>query len=142
MTDAVIYGCGINAIRLYHEIEDYSIIAFVDKSYKKQGYVVDGIKCIPFEKLLEMDRSISVIVSIEKPDLVIMEISKLGFLNVSSGKELNRKAKKREFIYEEIRDLKHLLEKGLDNDQLDLQEKCVCARLIRDYRIRKKNEYC
>lgn len=62
--DVCIYGVGRYGISTYYKLvgRDLNIICFGDQNISKQGYVVKDISCIPFEKVLELDKDKTVIV--------------------------------------------------------------------------------
>lgn len=62
--DVCIYGVGRYGISTYYKLvrRGINIICFGDQNTSKQGYVVKDISCIPFEKVLELDKDKTVIV--------------------------------------------------------------------------------
>lgn len=143
----MIYGCGINGIHLYYRIRDeYNIIAFVDKSEGKHGYVLGGVRCISIDELEDYDRGIRIIVSIEHPKSVISDLVSRGFRNVCPLEDLGFK----EGHYKEIVSvdsllrMKRVLERGLSDEykeDFDIIDTDI-IEIIEDFKERNKNENC
>lgn len=59
-----IYGVGRYGISTYYKLgrRGINIICFGDRNVQKQGYIVKDIRCIPFENVLELDKSKTIIV--------------------------------------------------------------------------------
>ena len=144
----IIYGCGINGIHLYYRIRNNcNIIAFADRSEIKQGYVLDGLRCISIDELMSLDRNIKIIVSIEHPEEAVCDLTELGFDNVLRLSDID--CKKESFNndfagIEYLSELKNMLEIGLahtDNDNVSISDADI-LEIVNDYKKRNINEHC
>lgn len=91
-----IYGVGRYGISTYYKLErrGVNIICFGDRNVQKQGYVVKDIRCIPFEKVLELDKNKTVIVvAIKQNNAQLVDtFRKKGFRYVCSYNNIKDKA--------------------------------------------------
>ena len=79
-----IYCRGEYGIRTYLELKRYGIRVdmFGDKDPERQGYVLDDIYCKSYEKVLQEEKDIMLIVAITNPNKLIQHFKELGFVNV------------------------------------------------------------
>ena len=142
----VIYGCGANGIHLYYLLKDkMNVLFFVDRNSAKNGYVTAGIHCISYNDFLTYDKSLKVIVSLESPELVVEELKNQGFLNIYTLSDVlnteQESTEKRNI--KEVLEMKRLLEEGLRDEVIFYGDKySEIKRIIDDYKVRKRNEYC
>ena len=91
-----IYGVGMYGISTYYKLErrGVNIICFGDRNTSKQGYVVKDISCIPFEKVLELDKDKTVIVVAIKQNnaQLVSTFREKGFRYVCSYNNIKDKA--------------------------------------------------
>ena len=94
--DVCIYGVGSYGISTYYKLvrRGINIICFGDRNTSKQGYVVKDINCIPFEKVLELDKDKTVIVVAIKQNnaQLVNTFREKGFRYVSSYNNIKDKA--------------------------------------------------
>lgn len=93
--DVCIYGVGRYGISTYYKLLErgIKICCFGDQSIEKQGYIVNDIKCVSFEEVMQLDRRTTVIVvAIKKNNQQLVDLfRKSGFKYVCSYNELKEK---------------------------------------------------
>lgn len=85
-----IYCLGEYGIQTYLKLKDRGIQVslFGDRDLKKQGYVVDGISCVSYETVVELDKERTlIIVATKNPQSIINEFRNKGFMSVISKDE-------------------------------------------------------
>lgn len=91
-----IYGVGRYGITTYYKLvrRRVNIICFGDQNAQKQGYIVKDIRCIPFEKVLELDKNKTVIVVAIKQNnaQLVNTFREKGFRYVCSYNNIKDKA--------------------------------------------------
>lgn len=141
----VIYGCGINGIRLYYALKNkMDILYFVDKNSEKHGYVMEKKYCISYDDFLKKDKNINVIVSPQYPEKIAEDLKKRGFFNVYTSNDFLdiEQERAKNISVEEILRKKILLENGLlGKDIVYGDTDSDIKRIIEDYKVRKANEH-
>lgn len=80
-----IYCLGEYGIRTYYKLKEAGVQVdyFGDQNDRKQGYVVDGVYCLSYKKVLQLDKDIStIIVAIKEPDELVTNFKNAGFRKV------------------------------------------------------------
>jgi len=89
-----IFCAGIYGKTLYYELETLNIKVqiFADNDSAKHGKdIVDGVKCLSFDELLEMKNKTLVIVAKEQPDDITEQLGKANFPFITTKQELDLK---------------------------------------------------
>lgn len=88
-----IYGCGECGIQTWLFLNEHGIKInfFGDRNKGKQGYVIDGLFCISYDQLLQLDRNDTVlIVAIAQGEGICVGFRDMGFKKVIYYKELTQ----------------------------------------------------
>ncbi len=145
MDKVIIYGCGVRGIHLFYHLDTETVLCFADNSKEKQGYVLEGKKCISYDELLSLDKNQKIIVSVENPHDIVLDLKSKGFQKVLTSDDLNMNTIITAIPNEHtnILKMKDEIEKGLyDNEELSCIENNDIRQIISDYRLRRNNEYC
>ncbi|MCR5254673.1 MAG: hypothetical protein K6D96_01970 [Acetatifactor sp.] len=94
--EVCVYGFGKNGVRTFWLLREYGCFedCFADRDEYKQHIDIPGIRCISYEKLLEKDRNILLVVSIGDGKELVRSFKKLGFSNVCSLRQVEKALKK------------------------------------------------
>lgn len=97
-----IYGVGRYGISTYYKLErrGVNIICFGDRDVQKQGYIVKDIRCIPFEKVLGLDKNKTVIVvAIKQNNAQLVDtFRKKGFRYVCSYNNIKDRGNEKKLL--------------------------------------------
>lgn len=146
--DVCIYGMGRYGISTYYKLSErgIKICCFGDQSVEKQGYIVNDIKCVSFEDVMQLDkRTTVIIVAIKKNNRQLIDMfRKSGFRYVSSYDKLQRKNINEQKILtdineirEEKRYIENIILKGVIDKNIpvsnDIMEMAEALRKRRKY---------
>lgn len=109
-----IYCMGEYGIQTYLELKKMGVQVdiFGDSDLSKQGYIVDGIFCDSYEKIIELDKEKTlIIVCIKNPISIVKDFENKGFKHVIDKNEaLNMFNKEVDIDYPAVTDVQVLIE--------------------------------